>query len=123
MLIDHNDLGISLAGSGGIEVSAGTRKMAGNTVAVGAIFMIYISFHAVYILLLMSHKRNAIWDELEAKMMGKRTKNDAMNKRNKKGSAPHKIVVQKLSSEADRTVNRRTGQYDQDNLFPSSTKN
>jgi hypothetical protein len=30
------------------------------------------------------------------------TKNDAMNnKRNKKGSAPHEIVVQKLSSEPD----------------------
>ena len=49
----------------------------------------------------MSRKRNAIWDNLEAKMTGKRTKNDAMNKRNKKGSAPHKIVVQKLSSEPD----------------------
>ena len=50
----------------------------------------------------MSRKRNAIWDDLEAKMTGKRTKNDAMNnKRNKKGSAPHEIVVQKLSSEPD----------------------
>ena len=50
----------------------------------------------------MSRKRQAVWDELEAKMSGKRTKNDAMsNKRNKKGSAPHEIVVQKLSSEPD----------------------
>ena len=50
----------------------------------------------------MSRKRQAVWDELEAKMSAKRTKNDAMsNKRSKNGSAPHEIVVQKLSSEPD----------------------
>ena len=49
----------------------------------------------------MSRKRNAIWDGLEAKMTGKRTKNAMNNNRNKKGSAPHEIVVQKLSSEPD----------------------
>ena len=50
----------------------------------------------------MSRKRQAVWDELEAKMSAKRTKNDAMsNKRSKKGSAPHEIVLQKLSSEPD----------------------
>ena len=49
----------------------------------------------------MSRER-AVWDELEAKMSAKRTKNDARsNKRSKKGSAPHEIVVQKHSSEPD----------------------
>ena len=46
-------------------------------------------------------RRQLLWDELQAKMSGKRTKTDAHNKQRNKGSAPNEIVVQKLSSEAD----------------------
>ena len=55
----------------------------------------------------MSRKRQAVWDELEAKISAQRTKNDAMsNKRNKKGSVLHEIVVQKHS-----------GPYNQENSY------
>ena len=48
-------------------------------------------------------KRQALWNDLQAKMSGKRTRNDAMSGRKKKSgsSAPHEIIVQRLASEPD----------------------
>ena len=48
-------------------------------------------------------KRQALWNDLQAKMSGKRTRNDAMSGHKKKSgsSAPHEIIVQRLASEAD----------------------
>ena len=47
-------------------------------------------------------KRHDTWEKLYKVMSNKRTKqNEASNKNRKLGSAPHEIVVQKLSSEPD----------------------
>ncbi len=48
-------------------------------------------------------KRQAIWNELNAKMSAKRTKNDTgtRGKNKKGGSAPHEIIVQRLAAEPD----------------------
>ncbi len=46
-------------------------------------------------------KRQALWEELQGKMAAKRTKIDANRPKNKTGSAPHEVIVQKLSSEPD----------------------
>ena len=56
-----------------------------------------------FLLIIKSMKRQALWNDLQAKMSGKRTRNDAMSGRKKKSgsSAPHEIIVQRLASEPD----------------------
>ena len=48
-------------------------------------------------------KRQALWNDLQAKMSGKRNRSDAMSGRKKKSglSTPHEIIVQRLASEPD----------------------
>ena len=49
-----------------------------------------------------NRKRQLVWEDLRGKMAEKRTKTDAMKRTKGQGSsAPHEIIVQKLSSEAD----------------------
>lgn len=47
-------------------------------------------------------KRQDVWNELRRKMGTKRTKVDAGTRgKNKKGNAPHEIIVQRLTAEPD----------------------
>jgi hypothetical protein len=47
-------------------------------------------------------KRQAVWNELQAKMSAKRTKSDGgVRAKNKKGNAPHELIVQRLAGEPD----------------------
>ena len=48
-------------------------------------------------------KRQQVWNDLQAKMSGKRTRSDALSGRKKKSgsTAPHEIIVQRLASEPD----------------------
>ena len=48
----------------------------------------------------MNNKRKATWDRLKQQMTAKRTKPDATRKA-KSQSAPHEIIVQRLTSEQD----------------------
>ena len=48
----------------------------------------------------MNNKRKATWDRLKQQMTAKRTKPDATRKA-KSQSAPHEIIVQRLTSEPD----------------------
>lgn len=47
----------------------------------------------------MSRKRKDAWQNLKDQMSNKRTKNN--NKDRPKGSAPHELIVQRVSSEPD----------------------
>lgn len=50
-------------------------------------------------------KRQGVWNDLQAKMSGKRTRKDAMamsgRKKKAGSSAPHEIIVQRIASEPD----------------------
>eukprot|EP00794_Sanderia_malayensis_P013067 gene13068-14412_t len=46
-------------------------------------------------------KRQALWEELQGKMAARRTKIDTNRSKNKTGSSPHEVIVQKLESEPD----------------------
>ncbi len=74
-------------------------------------------------------KRQALWEELQGKMAAKRTKIDANRQKNKTGSAPHEVIVQKLSSEPDSKQTYRPLQprefvtFDYDELTLANLKN
>ena len=47
-------------------------------------------------------KRQVVWNELQAKMSAKRTNNEmGAHSKNKKGNAPHELIVQRLAAEPD----------------------
>ncbi len=47
-------------------------------------------------------KGQAVWNELQAKMSTKRTKNDMhARSKNKKGNAPQELIIQRLAAEPD----------------------
>ena len=65
-------------------------------------------------------KRQAIWNDIREKMSGKRTRNDAVTARkNKKSSAPHDIIVQRLTSEPESREQQRRAHRERP-LFPTS---
>ena len=49
----------------------------------------------------MPPKRTALWNELAQKMSAKHTRKDGQKCNGKTQSAPHEVIVQRLSSEPD----------------------
>ena len=47
-------------------------------------------------------KRQAVWNDLHAKMSAKRMKNETSTRsKNKKGNATHELIIQRLAAEPD----------------------